>query len=528
MNDEETPPNGWRQTRDFIDEKTATCMGTEGLPPSRRDFMRAGVGTGLTLGALLTQAPAARALTGAIEAPNLRRIDPRAWLLQRASFGYTEPSFAEVEARGWDGWLDWQLDPAAIDDSALDGRLAGFESEVLNAQQMYDHPTLMPWDFSHQARATRILRATYSRRQLYERIVEFWTNHFNIFGESGETHILKIIDDREVIRANALGSFRDLLHASAKSGAMIAYLDNDTNVVGAPNENYAREVMELHTLGVNGPYDEHDIRELARCFTGWSYRFPTEPGIYGKFLFRAYDHDYGPKHVLGLTIPGGGGVIDAETVLDHLAGHPSTIDFVTRKLASWLLGPDLPDSIVEAAKSTWVATDGDIKAIVRTLLSRSLFERAAPWARPKFKQPMHWMISLFRATAVDMPRPEDTVWMIYFAGQAPYLMPTPNGYPDSPAAWGSLLQPRWTLASLFGNGWFWSMDHTALDLGQNLRGTPKAQWAKRLNELLMGGSMSVHDENSLQSYFDQHAQLSIQIVGEAFELSAASPSFLHY
>lgn len=434
-----------------------------------------------------------------------------------------------MEALGVEGWIDWQLEPQSIDDAALDAKLADFEWLGQTAAQMRAHPTKEEWEIAHEGRGVRLLRATFSERQLFERIVEFWTDHFNIYGSDDDLWTLKLVDDVDVIRSLALGKFRDLLHASAKSPAMIAYLNNDSNVAGAPQENYAREVMELHTLGVTGPYTENDVRELARCFTGWNFWKMWESTTqYGIFRFKSWQHDTGSKQLLGLQIPAGGGLSDAETVLDHLASHPSTIDFVTTKLARWLLGYSPPAATIEAAKARWVATDGDIKEIVRTLLSRRSMLEAKPWANPKFKRPFHWAVSFFRATGIDLPRSGDTIWTLFGTGHVPYQWPAPNGYPDAVGAWASLLMPRWQRAAHLGLGWEWSTDHTSADMRALLDGAPKEEWAQRIADLLTSGTMPRREVRRIQAYIDTFANPTDQIVGEAFELVASSPGFGRY
>ncbi len=454
--------------------------------------------------------------------------DPRMALLNRASFGYTAADMAEVDSRGLEGWVNWQLEPATIADASLDARLAGFDWLGTSAQAMFEHPTLYPWEISHEARAVRLLRATFSKRQLFERIVEFWTDHFNIYAGADDVSVHKVVDDANVIRTHALGTFRDLLHASAKSPAMLAYLDNDTNVVGAPQENYAREVMELHTLGVDGPYTETDVRELARCFTGWTYVKPWQSSQYGHFIFRPGNHDSGAKTVLGIPIPAGGGQDEVETILDFLANHPSTIEFVTGKLGRWLLGYAPPETVLAEARAAWTSTGGDIKAIVRVLLAPASLHAAAPWANPKLKRPMHWIVSLYRAAGIDLPRPKDTIWMIWSMGQVPFEWAPPTGYPDVEAAWASTLLPRWSQSALLGNGWYWSTDHTNDDMRALLAGAPKSEWAQQVNRVLTGGAMSPRDVRLVQEHVDSFQSPTNQAVAEAFELSASSPSFLRY
>lgn len=432
-------------------------------------------------------------------------------------------------ARGLRGWVNWQLEPELIDDSGLDVHLTPFDWMGQSVVEMWNHPTKEGRIIGFEARALRLVRATYSRRQLFERIVEFWTDHFNVFGSADDLWLLKIVDDEEVIRQHALGKFSDLLHASASSPGMIEYLDNDTNVVGAPQENYAREVMELHTLGVDGPFTETDVRELARCFTGWSYwRFIESPTQYGEFRYRASQHDTGAKVVLGIDIPAGGEESDAKVVLDHLAQHPSTIDFVTNKLARWLLGYEPPTAAVDAAKATWVATEGDIKEIVRTLLSPEYLQESAPWARPKLKRPLHWAASLHRTTGATINDPVAAVVSLASLGHTPFDWHEPNGYPDTEEAWSSLLIWRWNYAARFSQGLEASLNHSIDDLRALLGTVPMSAWATHLSDLMSGGTMSRKDVADIQAYLNTLAAPSDEAVAEAFELVASSPSFGRY
>ena len=495
--------------------------------PTRRSVVQGGgaIVLGTASGAATRTLATGAAFAGTSDPPT----DAAVWLLNRASFGLTPETLDEVHTRGLRGWVDWQLDPAVIDDSGVDARLSTYDWIGWSAEELFHHPSLATWQLANEFRGVRLVRATYSKRQLFERVVEFWSDHFNIFGSAGDTYILKIVDDREVIREHALGRFSDLLHASAKSPAMLAYLDNDTNVVGAAQENYAREVMELHTLGADGPYTEVDVRELARCFTGWTYQHGTQIGSgYGTFEFRAQDHDLGPKSVLGQQIPAGGGISDAEQILDFLAVHPKTVDFVTTKLAKWFYGESPPQSVIDDAKAIWVQTQGSIEDVVRSLLSPHALRRARPWDAPKFKRPFHWSISMFRATGIEFTDPTSTTWQLSSHGDLPFRWGPPNGYPDTAEAWASGLIGRWRDGSQFANGWYWSIDVTVDDLRPFLAGVPMAKWSHTLSDLLCGGSMTDFDRRVVQAHVDSFAGPTDQAVGEAFEIAFASPSFQTY
>ena len=449
-------------------------------------------------------------------------------LYERASFGFDGTGFARLAALGHEAWLDEQLDPDSIDDTGLAARLAPFDWIGMSAAEMEDHPSKEVWDIAHESRGVRMLRAVFSQRQLFERVVEFWTDHFNIYGSADDTWVLKIVDDRDVIRQHALGNFSDLLRASAASPAMLTFLDNDTNTVGAPQENYAREVMELHTLGADGPYTENDVREVARCFTSWGFVKWWENGEYGTFVYRPNDHDNGAKTVLGMQIAPGGGINDGYDVLDLLASHPKTIDYVTRKLARWFLGYAPPERAIGRAKRRWSATGGDMKEVIKSLLSPTSFSYAAPWDNKKLKRPFHWITSLFRATGMDIPEPTSSIWHIWGIGQVPFQWPAPNGYPDSAPAWASTLMQRWQQASNFCNGWYWSTGHTINDIRPLLQGAPKSEWVQRINLLFKGGAMDAYEVSRIQAYIDTFQNEGDQAVGEAFELCASSPSFQAY
>lgn len=451
------------------------------------------------------------------------------WILGRMSFGVTPEMIQDMNLRGIKGWVDWQLEPDLIDDSVMNPHLLPYDWLGQSVVDMWNHPTKEGRQIGFEARAHRLVRATYSKRQLFERVVEFWTDHFNVYGASDDLWLLKVVDDQDVVRQHALGNFGDLLKASAKSPAMLEYLDNDTNLLGAPQENYAREVMELHTLGVDGPYTETDVRELARCFTGWSYwKLHESPTQYGEFRYRNDRHDTDSKTVLGINIPAGGDVSDAATVLDYLANHPSTIDFVTTKLAKWFLGYAPPVEAIEAGKAAWTNTGGDIKEIIRTLLHPRFFRMAQPWRYPKLKRPLHWQVALYRATGTYLGDPLSTVLSTRDLGQSSYDWHEPNGYPDTEEAWSSLLIWRWKYAARFSQGLDTSLSHDITFLRTLLGPLPMGAWAARLSEIMTGGTMHPKDVGDIQQYLNAIGLPSDAAVAEAFELAACSPSFGRY
>lgn len=255
----------------------------------------------------------------------------------------------------------------------------------------------------------KIARAAESKKQLQEVLVDFWSNHFNLDVKKGFVRTAKIVDDREVIRPHVLGRFRDLLGASAKSPAMLFYLDNfrSTRAVpmgarpqqranakkmrGGVNENYARELMELHTLGVDGGYTQQDVQEVARCLTGWTFDRNS-----GEFTFKPFLHDGGEKTVLGHKIAAGGGIGDGEQVLDILALHPATARHLSRKLCVRLVSDDPAPALVERVAQAYLQSSGDLRQTVQSIIESPEFFSAST-VRSKIKSPFELAVSAVRA-----------------------------------------------------------------------------------------------------------------------------------
>jgi uncharacterized protein (DUF1800 family) len=309
----------------------------------------------------------------------------------------------------------------------------------------------------------KLYRAIYSNRQLAEELADFWFNHFNVNFDKGADRFLIPTYEREAIRPNVLGHFRDLLEATASSPAMLFYLDNWQSV--APgldrrpngnrpqrglNENYARELMELHTLGVDGGYTQKDVTEVARCFTGWTIRNPQQGG---DFYYNDRMHDKGEKVVLGVTIPAGGGKDDGEKVLDILAEHPSTAKFISTELAKRFVADDPPSELIEHMAATFRATHGDIREVMRTMLESKEFFSAGAF-HAKVKTPLEMIASAVRATGARVDYAMPLANQIAQLGEPLYRKVEPTGYSSANAEWVSS-------ASLLGRMNF------ALQLAQN-------------------------------------------------------------
>ena len=511
-------------------------------------------------------------------------------ILNRLAFGPRPGDVQKVKAMGIQSYLDQQLTPERVDDTATQQKLTAYAMLQLNDEQlsaMYQARTLayakerklrkqliskttqgegnanMPTtpDAGIDAAAApkakknvlamadpqerqelmaarqelmqaampiaqaqeqlvdaKMLRAIESERQLQEVLVDFWSNHFNIDIRKQSCGILKIGDDRDTIRPHVLGKFRDLLGASAKSPAMLVYLDNfqSTSATaptaggmrpgmlmrrralaanrglngqavggqmpaanlpasqpakpkrGGLNENYAREIMELHTLGVDGGYTQHDVTEVARCFTGWGIGRAGVARMGGKgkigqtggFQFHPFLHDNGEKTVLGQTIPAGGGIMDGEKVLDILASNPATMRHISTQLCQRLVSDNPPASLVDKCVATWKRTDGDLREVVRAIVTAPEFYAPAV-VKSKIKSPFEYAVSAARALGgayenplaangrqrLNIKPPQgggylylDTtslVGQVGTMGQPLFQYQAPTGYPEESQKWVS-------------------------------------------------------------------------------------------
>jgi len=290
----------------------------------------------------------------------------------------------------------------------------------------------------------KVYRAILSNRQLEEELVDFWYNHFNVFLDKGADRFLVPTYERDVIRPHVLGSFRDLLEATATSPAMLFYLDNWESVAPETNrrpagkrptrglnENYGRELMELHTLGVDGGYTQKDVTEVARCFTGWTIRNPQQGG---GFFYNDRVHDKGEKVVLGVTIPAGGGQEDGEKVLDILARHPSTARFISRELAQRFVADDPPPALIDRMAKSFAESDGDLREVMKTMLASKEFFSAGAY-RAKVKTPLEVIVSAVRATGAQVDFAAPLVNQIAQLGEPLYRKIEPTGYSSANAEW---------------------------------------------------------------------------------------------
>jgi uncharacterized protein (DUF1800 family) len=381
------------------------------------------------------------------EVPDGEEVDPAHTLLARASFGPRPGDLERVRAMGAEAWIDEQLAPERIDEHACELRTSVIDSVHLPTPLLFELP---PEQLEVELSRHALLRATYARRQLLEVLVEAWSDHFHVSISKGACKHLKTVDDREVVRRHALGSFRDLLAASVLSPAMLVYLDGRENrrekPSDVPNENHARELLELHTLGVHGGYTQADVMEVARCLTGFVVRDTWAPGA---VEFVPERHDDGEKRVLGQVLPAGGGRADVDRVLDLLAAHPSTARHVSTRLAKALVADDPPRALVESAAQTFLATGGDLRKVVRALL---VAPELVASSGAKLKRPFRLLVSMLRALGADTHGRGPWLEHLTRMGHRPYSWPTPDGAPTEADPWLDTVLERWKLASALAEG----------------------------------------------------------------------------
>jgi uncharacterized protein (DUF1800 family) len=426
--------------------------------------------------------PAAAAPSGAVApAPRVSGDRQIIHVLSRLTYGPRPGDVEHVRAIGVAAWIDRQLRPQTIDDSATERTLAELTtlrmpiSEALrefprpdpklraqiasgemSRQEMLERYPLekRPARIAVELQAAKVVRAVTSERQLEEVMVDFWFNHFNVFAGKGDVRWYVAAYEREAIRPYAMGRFPDLVRATAHHPAMLFYLDNWLSaranfiVPAGPNrgrkaglnENYARELMELHTLGVDGGYTQRDVTEVARAFTGWTI---DRPQTDGHFIFRPVMHDTGEKIVLGQRIPAGGGRDDGERVIEILTRHPATARFIATKLVRRFVSDTPPPGLVARVAGTYASTGGEIPAMLRTIFESPEFSSEDAY-RAKIKKPFEFVASAVRALggSTDAQGGMALARASAEIGEPLYQAQPPTGYADRGEVWvnaGALL-----------------------------------------------------------------------------------------
>ena len=405
---------------------------------------------------------------GPFQVPTSESTDLVSHALNRLTFGPRPGDYERVRKLGADedaafaAFLDEQLNPSAINDPAAENALRRFETLGEPPGELFEYQEKLL--LTELTRGT-LLRAVLSERQLYEVMVHFWSDHFNIDPSKGDCRWLKTADDRDVIRAHALGRFPEMLRASALSPAMLWYLDGRVNrrakASDKPNENYGRELLELHTLGVHGGYTQKDVMEVARCLTGWTVRGTNQSKLsLGKVEFHPDQHDKDAKEVLGKIIPAipAGvkreeaeilGRNELEQVLAIVGLHPATAKHLAAKLCRRFIADEPPAAAVTAVADAFLRTRGDIGSTLRALFATTEFRTARA---NKFKRPFHFIASTLRATDTATDAPPALMEFLVRMGHAPFHYPTPDGYPEAAAPWMGTLLWRWNFAVALTDG----------------------------------------------------------------------------
>ena len=404
-------------------------------------------------------------------------------LLRRATFGVRPEDLSAVLSMGREAWIDRQLASAGIADPQLDVRLTSHAALLLPIHELMERfsppmrdaradsaglrrgraldPSMRsgtgsPRQLLGELVTAKLLRAVHSERQLEEVMTDFWFNHFNVFFGKNLTRYMIADYEREAIRPHVFGRFEDMLLATARHPAMLYYLDNWTSVapgstrtarrdpargrVRGINENYARELLELHTLGVDGGYSQEDVIAVARAFTGWTFVPPRRRGSAAggpvTFRFNTAGHDTGTKTVLGTTLPAGRGIEDGEEVIRRLALHPTTARFLAGKLVERFVS-DTPDSaFVHELARVYLDSDGDLRAVTRALFTSPRFHDAAVRGT-KVKTPFELVASTLRVTAAEIGQSWQLIQTLRALGQLPYTESAPTGFPAASEHWVS-------------------------------------------------------------------------------------------
>ena len=412
-----------------------------------------------------------------------------AHVLNRLGFGARSGDVERVQKMGIREYIEQQLHPENISDTRAEDKVFHLASLRLSQEEIFkqypqpqqvarglgidradqaanrgklqkymaDNMLQRPQELLQELIANRIVRGVESERQLQEVMTDFWFNHFNIYWDKGADRWLTTDFETRVIRPHAFGKFMDLLLATAESPAMLFYLDNHLSTAPAPvlqtalrarqaangnaapkrtpgiNENYARELMELHTLGVDGGYTQKDVTEVARAFTGWTIDQPRQSG---NFMFRPAMHDRGEKTVLGQRLPANRGIQDGQQVIDILARHPSTARFIATKLVRRFVSDDAPKSLIDKVAATYTKTDGDIREMLRTIFFSEEFMSADSFGK-KMKSPLEYTVSAIRAFGGESAGGRQVAQAIGTMGQPLYQYQPPTGFPDRADYWMS-------------------------------------------------------------------------------------------
>ncbi len=440
--------------------------------------------------------------------------NPSYRVLRRMGYGITDFEIAQLNQGGIPGYVGRQLKHKSVSDGSLETivriHCPLLRRSVTQLMRMSNDEAM-----SQQLVAMSMMRPVLSKRQVYERMVEFWLDHFNISLEKVEVAML--IPYVMAVRENAMGSFLTLLKATATSPAMMMYLDNYVNYGTSPNQNYGRELLELHTLGVDGGYSQEDVIQCALCLTGWTIEFDDSKSNFGAFKFDSTAHANGNKQVLGRTITASGRA-QGERLLEILATHPSTARNICRKLIRWFVGPAVPPDLLAAASARFLTTNGSITEVLKViLLSPSI--AASP---PKLKRPFHLFASAARGTGMNKWNVAQMTEGLYDLGHFPFLWGPPNGYPDTTAYWSGGLLARIN----FGFDLAVDAYQSKIPLN-NFRGATALSVSQKLEKRLFAGELASSDQSMIRSIVAENPA-DDNVIRGGIALGLASPTFQWY
>jgi uncharacterized protein (DUF1800 family) len=400
--------------------------------------------------------------------------------VRRLTFGPSPSCLKRVQGIGLEAFIEEQLSPDSIDDRNLDRFLSRFAPLSFATPDLF---LLREREASLLLRKATLLRALRSERQLLERMVEFWRDHFTVWAGKGAVAILAVAFDRDVLRKHAMGRFQDLLRASLEAPAMLSYLDGRYNSAGSPNENHARELLELHTLGAGSGYSQMDVHEVARALTGFS--LSSRWRTHGNATLVRERHDAGIKSPLGFLVERSG-TEGLDRLAELLSSHPATARHIARKLCCRFAHTEEPE-FLSRVEGAFVRSGGDIRATLSAVLHSPEFLTAPP----RLLRPFRWATGLLRSLELPVDGGEAFQEELRSLGEVPFEWPTPNGYPDSEEAWTPRISARFRFAARLAGGQMpgipWPSDLSTTTVSERLlyrplSGAEKAALPRRSGE----------------------------------------------
>lgn len=445
--------------------------------------------------------------------------NPTNRLIRRLTNGIYPGDVARGKQMGFQGFLDYHLDFGRIDNSFVDNVIATkFPKMAWTEAKLYDDRD--QYDQYLQLVYSTIYRQCFSRRQLYERMVEFWTDHFNVHVDKVGAPLMTTYIQKN-IRRHAMGNFYNLLKSTAHSAAMLHYLDNDANSAYAPNINYTRELHELHTVGVDGGYTGKDLRQASLVMSGWTWSWRSESYNRGRFRFEVDDHAGGTKKVMGQTYAEDG-QNEGEKLLVYLANHPNTARFITKKLINWFLGEGNWTTVWTNAQRAFLQSHGDIRTVLRVILTQQNLMAS----NGKYKRPAHLLYSSFRGCGSRINEFGSILYgPLFESGHVPFDWSPPDGYPDRFQFWAPSQMPRINTALRVAGNYIGQVQTDVVRVFGADR-TP-AGCLNTILQTLFGGEISVNDRNKLSAFL-QAQTITDQRLIEAVALALACPSFQWY